>query len=67
MLGRNLKADEARTFSQIARRIAAILLLEDDLDASYRQCAADTWDWQAAVEAARPQRPLFGDIDARGR
>jgi len=63
--GRTLTAEEARTFSQIARRIAAILLMDDDLDASYRRCAAETWDWRAAVEAAKPQRPLFGDVDAR--
>ncbi len=67
VLGRTLKADEARTFSQIARLIAAILLMEDDLDASYRRCSADTWDWQAAVEATKPQRPQFGDVEARSR
>lgn len=66
-LGRNLKADEARTFTQIARRIAAILLMEDDLDASYRRCSADTWDWQAAGEIAKSQRPVFGDLDALNR
>jgi len=65
VLGRTLKADEARTFSQIARRIAAILLMEEDLDASYRRCSAETWDWPAAVEAAKPQRPLFGNVTAR--
>ncbi len=65
VLGRTLKADEARTFTQIARRIAAILYMEEDLDASYRRCAAATWDWQAAVEAAKPQRPLFGDVTTR--
>lgn len=67
VLGRTLKADEARTFTQIARRIAAILFMEEDLDASYRRCSAETWDWQAAVEAAKPQRPRFGDVYARNR
>lgn len=67
VLGRTLKTDEARTFTQIARRIAAILLMEVDLDASYWRCAAESWDWPAAVEAAKPQRPLFGDISVRNR
>jgi hypothetical protein len=36
LLGRGLQAAEAREVTAIARRIAAILLLEPDLDASYR-------------------------------
>ncbi len=64
-LGRTLKADEAWTFTKIARRIAAILHMEDDLDVSYRRCATETWDWQAAVDAAKPQRPMFGDVSSR--
>lgn len=59
VLGRRLKPDEVRTFTQIARRIAAILMLEEELDASYLACSAETWDWPAAVAAANPQRPLF--------
>ena len=59
VLGRDLHADEARTFSQIARRIAAILLMEDELNASYPRCSTDTWDWQAAAERENPQRSLF--------
>jgi hypothetical protein len=35
LLGRSLSVDEARQVTQIARRIAAILLLEPELDASY--------------------------------
>ncbi|MGI8483321.1 MAG: type ISP restriction/modification enzyme [Thermomicrobiales bacterium] len=59
VLGRRLKPGEVRTFTQIARRIAAILMLEEELDASYLACSAETWDWPAAVAAANPQRPLF--------
>ncbi|CAN5641198.1 DNA methyltransferase [soil metagenome] len=59
VLGRYLHADEARTFSQIARRIAAILLLEDDLNVSYQRCTTDTWDWQTAAAVANPQKSLF--------
>ncbi len=35
LLGRALTADQAREVMQIARRIAAILLLEPALDANY--------------------------------
>jgi Type ISP C-terminal specificity domain len=56
VLGRRLTAAEARTFTQIARRIAAIILLEGDLDANYQRCVAETWDWQAAVQRANQPR-----------
>ena len=36
VLGRDLTPEEARTFTGIARRIAAILLLHPDLDANYQ-------------------------------
>ncbi len=61
VLGRRLNADEARTFTQIARRIAAILLLEAALDASYGRCASETWDWRAAVHRAEQPR-LWTDV-----
>ena len=35
VLGRDLRPDEARAFTEIARRIAALVALRDDLDASY--------------------------------
>lgn len=59
VLGCRLKPEEVRTFTQIARRIAAILMLEEELDASYLACSAETWDWAAAVAATKPRRPLF--------
>jgi hypothetical protein len=43
LLGRGLRVDEAREVTQIARRIAAILLLEPELDANYRAVAAATY------------------------
>jgi hypothetical protein len=46
LLGRDLSPDEARYVSEMARRIAAILLLESALDANYQQVKADTYDWQ---------------------
>lgn len=36
VLGRDLRPEEARAFSQIARRIAAIIALHPDLDANYQ-------------------------------
>jgi hypothetical protein len=45
LLGRGLTPAEAGEVAQIARRIAAILLLEPALDASYRAVAAATHPW----------------------
>jgi len=36
LLGRALTADEARVVTHIARRLAALLLLQPELDANYR-------------------------------
>jgi hypothetical protein len=40
VLGRPLKPEEAREFMHIARRIAALLALNDALDANYRVVSA---------------------------
>lgn len=40
ILGRSLRLEEAETFTEIARRIAALLALSSDLDANYRACVA---------------------------
>ncbi len=45
LLGRDLKADEARYVIEMARRIAAILLLEPALDADYERVKAETCAW----------------------
>lgn len=47
VLGRDLKPDEARTFTEIARRIAAIIALHPDLNASYQAVKAATYSWEA--------------------
>jgi hypothetical protein len=47
LLGRGLSPAEATEVSQIARRVAAILLLEPALDASYRAVVAATYAWGA--------------------
>ncbi len=44
LLGRPLNADEVRDVTNIARRIAAILLLEPDLDANYAAVKVNTAD-----------------------
>jgi hypothetical protein len=48
LLGRDLKPDEARYVTEMARRIAAILLLEPALDANYERVKADTYEWPSA-------------------
>jgi len=45
LLGRALTPDEVREVTAIARRIAAILLLESALDANYQAVKAATFDW----------------------
>ncbi len=56
ILARALKMDEARTVTEIARRVGAILLLGPKLDANYRAMAAQTYDWpkSGTVEGRRP-------------
>ena len=45
LLGRDLKVEEVREVTRMARRIAAILLLEPVLDANYLAVKANTWGW----------------------
>lgn len=45
ILGRPLSLDEVQEVTHIARRIAAILLLEPDLDANYAAVKAATYAW----------------------
>jgi hypothetical protein len=46
LLGRALSLDEVREVTNMARRIAAILLLEPALDANYRAVKEQCYDWQ---------------------
>ena len=48
LLDRDLTVDEARYVMEMARRIAAILLLEPALDANYAAVKADTYPWQGS-------------------
>ncbi|MHB0979667.1 MAG: type ISP restriction/modification enzyme [Thermoleophilia bacterium] len=61
LLGRDLSKDEAREVMNMARRIAAILLLEPALDANYRAVTAATWAWDATEReggGARGTHPI---------
>ena len=45
LLGRDLTTDEARYVTEVARRIAAILLMGPELDANYEAVKANTYVW----------------------
>ncbi|MEX0701316.1 MAG: type ISP restriction/modification enzyme [Planctomycetales bacterium] len=45
LLGRPLKPDEAREVGNTARRIAAIILLQPELDANYQRAKAAAHNW----------------------
>jgi hypothetical protein len=51
VLGRDITKDEAREFTHIARRIAALLLLEPQLDKNYAAIKAESHDWKAVPKA----------------
>ena len=48
LLGRSLTPDEAREVTNMARRIAAILLMEPALDLNYQRVVASTYLWPTA-------------------
>jgi hypothetical protein len=45
LLGRALSADEAREVTGMARRLAAIVLLQPALDENYKRVAANAYAW----------------------
>ena len=45
LLGRPLTSDEAREVVNMARRIAAIILLQLALDKNYQQCKGNSYSW----------------------
>jgi hypothetical protein len=54
LLGRDLTPDEApRYVTEMARRIAVLLLLEPVLDANYERVKADTYSWPDSAGVAR--------------
>jgi len=46
LLGRDLKPEEVREVMRMARRIAAILLLQPQLDANYLAVKGNTYEWE---------------------
>lgn len=50
LLGRSLSIDEAREVTNIARRIAAIVLIEPELDANYQAVKQPLYAWPAPSE-----------------
>jgi hypothetical protein len=48
LLGRDLTMEEAEYVTEMARRIAAILLMTNALDENYKACKANTWAWPKA-------------------
>ncbi len=48
ILGRAITPDEAREVTNMARRIAAIILLQPQLDENYRRAKDATYEWPAA-------------------
>jgi hypothetical protein len=53
MLGRDITKDEAREFTHIVRRIAALLLLEPDLDKNYAAIKANCHPWSAGSSGTK--------------
>jgi hypothetical protein len=47
MLGRSLTVEEARYVTEMARRLAALVLLQPALDANYHAVRAATYPWLA--------------------
>lgn len=45
LLGRDLKPEEARYVTEMVRRIAALVLMQPELDANYERVKADVWEW----------------------
>jgi Type ISP C-terminal specificity domain len=54
ILGRSLTMDEARTVTEIARRVAAIILMEPALDANYQAVKSATYIWPSIAHPDRP-------------
>jgi len=52
ILGRGLSTDEVHAVTEIARRIAAIRLLEPKLDANYETVTRSTYEWNSGAQPA---------------
>lgn len=45
LLGRDLRPEEARYVIEMVRRIAALVLMQPELDANYERVKAGVWEW----------------------
>ena len=63
VIGRDITKDEAREFTHIVRRIAALMLLEPSLDANYvaTKSAAYSWPIVQAAGHASESEDLVGE------
>lgn len=48
LLGRDLTPEEVREVTNMVRRLAALVLLEPELDENYRRVTASTYPWQTS-------------------
>jgi hypothetical protein len=53
VLGRDITKDEAREFTHIVRRVAALLLLESELDKNYAAIKASCHPWSAVPSGTK--------------
>src|SRR5208282_6328830 len=58
LLGRPLTKEEVRYVQEMARRIAAILLLEPALDANYQNVKAHTLSWKGGRERRKTKKDI---------
>lgn len=54
LLGRSLTLDDVTHVTHMARRIAALLLLQPALDANYQAVKSSTYAWPEPAAASRP-------------
>ena len=55
VLGRPMRREEVREVQQIARRIAALLLLQPELDANYQAVKASVYVWRGQESGERAE------------
>ncbi len=53
LLGRDLMPEEARYVTEMVRRIAALVLMQPELDANYERVKADVWEWPVTEHEGR--------------
>ncbi|MHB8049633.1 MAG: hypothetical protein ACYDHQ_00235 [Coriobacteriia bacterium] len=51
LLGRDLKPDEACYGTETVRRIAALVLMQHELDTNYERVKADVGEWGRGAKA----------------